>query len=86
MPRKKDPIKSTRLRLGDLNIKLGQDPKLDALYYELVELKKRKMAGRTILHRLLTGTILESLSPAQNVDAAKAAANDILSMFMVDDE
>ena len=34
MPRRKDMVPSVRLRLGDLNIKLGKDPKVDALYYE----------------------------------------------------
>lgn len=81
-----DKIKSVRLRLGDLNIKLGVDPKLDALYYEMLELKKSRLAGRTVLNRLLTGQILETMADQSQVEKAKVAALGILSMFMVDDD
>jgi predicted nucleotidyltransferase len=86
MARQKDLVPSVRLRLGDLNIKLGVDEKLDALYYELLELKKAKRAGRTVVKRLLTGSILETLAEPSQVEKAKSAAFDILSAFMVDDE
>ena len=81
-----DKVKSVRLRLGDLNIKLGVDPKLDALYYELLELKKSRMAGRTVLNHLLTGQILETMADQSQVAKAKSAAMDILGMFLVEDE
>jgi hypothetical protein len=86
MSRIKDKIPSIRMRLGDLNIKLGVDPKVDALYYELLELKKKRIAGPTILNRLLTGSILETLAEPSEVEKAKSAAVDILNMFLVDDD
>lgn len=86
MPRKKDAVPSVRLRLGDLNIKLGMDPKVDALYYELLELKKQRRAGNVILNRLLTGQILEATAEPSVVEKAKADALEILNTFMFDDE
>ncbi len=85
MARKKDSVPSVRLRLGDLNIKLGMDPKLDALYAELESLSKSRSKGRTVLNRLLTGAILEVLVEPSQVEKAKSAAVDILNMFMVED-
>lgn len=86
MPRKKDVVPSVRLRLGDLNIKLGVDPKVDALYYELLALKKQRRAGNVILNRLLTGQILESSVEPSLVEKARADALEILNTFMLDDE
>jgi len=86
MARIKDKVPSVRLRFGDLNIKLGKDPKVDALYYELLELKKKKLAGNTVLNRLLIGSILETLAEPSEVEKAKSAAVDILNMFLVDDD
>lgn len=86
MGRKKDAIPSVRLRLGDLNIKLGLDPKLDELYAELESISKTRNKGRTVLNRLLTGAILEVLVEPSQVEKAKNAAMDILNMFMVEDE
>lgn len=86
MSRKKDAVPSVRLRLGDLNIKLGMDPKLDALYEELNQLSKSRNKGRTILNRLLTGSILEVLAEPSQVEKARSAAVEILNMFLVDDE
>jgi hypothetical protein len=85
MSRKKDKIPSVRLRLGDLNIKLGVDPKLDALYEELNVLSKNRSKGRTILNRLLTGSILEVLAEPSQVEKAREAAVEILNMFLVED-
>lgn len=86
MPRRKDMVPSVRLRLGDLNIKLGKDPKVDALYYELLELKKHKRAGNEVLRRLLTGSILETSVEPSQVEKARADALEILNTFMVDDD
>lgn len=86
MARTKDKIPSIRLRFGDLNIKLGMDAKVDALYYKLLKLKKERKAGNFVLHSLLTGQILESMTEPSEVEKAKVAALGILDTFMLDDE
>jgi len=85
MARPKDKIPSVRLRLGDIFIKLGVDPKLDELYVYLKSLP-RGTKGRTVLNRLLTGAVLEVLAEPSQVEKAKSAAVDILNMFMVEDD
>jgi len=71
--RRPDAVKSTRLRLGDLNIKLGQDEKVDALYHELQELAKVGLKGKTVLTRLLTGQAMETVT-------ADTSSDEILRM------
>jgi hypothetical protein len=50
------------MRFGDLNIKPGQDEKVDALYRELQELSKLKLKGKTVLARLLTGQAMATMT------------------------
>lgn len=60
--RPRDEVRSVRLRLGDLQIKPGADPKIDALFDELQILSKQKLKGRTVLTRLLTGKAMETVT------------------------
>jgi|SRR3972149_6151419 len=60
--RKPDAVPSVRMRFGDLNIKPGEDEKIDALFHELNSLSKMRLKGRTVLSRLLSGEAMANIS------------------------
>ena len=74
---------SVRLRFGDGFIKLGQDPQVDALYERLKSLP-RGTKFRTVMTWLLTGAMMESAIPVDDVAEMKRAAEDIMAAFIVD--
>jgi hypothetical protein len=80
-PRNEKP--SVRLRLGDGNIQLGQDPEMDRLYERIQSLPHGKKF-RTVAMWLLTGAMLENAIPADDVEEMRKAAENIIAGFVVD--
>ena len=80
-PRNEKP--SVRLRFGDGNIQLGQDPDMDRLYERIQSLPHGKKF-RTVAMWLLTGAMLENAMPLEDVDWMRKAAEDIIANLVVD--
>ena len=80
-PRNEKP--SVRLRLGDGNLQLGQDPEMDRLYERIQSLPRGKKF-RTVATWLLTGAMLENAIPSEDVEGMRKAAEDIIANLVVD--
>ena len=80
-PRNEKP--SVRLRLGDGNLQLGQDPEMDRLY-ERIQSLPRGTKFRTVTMWLLTGAMLENAMPADDVEEMRKTAEDIIANLVVD--
>lgn len=80
--RHKNETPSTRLRLGEGNIILGQDPEMDALYRKIQELP-RGARFRTVCGWLITGAKMESHLPQEEIEEIKQAVDDIIGNFVV---
>ena len=80
-PRNEKP--SVRLRLGDGNLQLGQDPEMDQLYERIHSLPHGKKF-RTVTMWLLTGAMLENAIPSEDVEGMRKAAEDIIANLVVD--
>lgn len=74
---------SVRLRFGDGNIILGLDPQMDALYEKITELP-RGMKFKTVAKWLLTGAMMETALPPDDVEEMQKAAEEIMKNFVVD--
>ena len=74
---------SVRLRFGDGNIVLGRDPQMDALYEKIQNLP-RGTKFSTVATWLLTGAMMETALPPDEVDEMKKAAENIIANFVVD--
>lgn len=75
---------SVRLRFGDGNIVLGQDPEMDRLFERINNLA-RGTKFRTVATWLLTGAMMEVALPQDEVAEMRKAAEQIMSNFVVDD-
>ena len=75
---------SVRLRFGDGNIVLGRDLQMDALYEKIRNLP-RGTKFSTVATWLLTGAMMETALPPDEVDEMKKAAENIIANFVVDD-
>ncbi len=80
-PRNDKP--SVRLRFGDGYIQLGRDPEMDALYERIKNLPRGKKF-KTVATWLLTGAMMETALPQNEVEEMKKAAEDIIANFVVD--
>lgn len=80
--RKKNETESTRMRLGEGNIILGQDKEIDALYYRIQELP-RGTRFRTVLTWIISGSKMEHLLPEQDLEEIQQAVEDIIDNFVV---
>jgi len=74
---------SVRLRFGDGNIVLGRDPQMDALY-EKINAIPRGMKFATVAKWLLTGAMMETALPPDDVEEMQKAAEEIMRNFVVD--
>jgi len=74
---------SVRLRFGDGNIVIGLDPQMDALYEKINSLP-RGMKFKTVAKWLLTGAMMETALPPDDVAEMQKAAEDIMANFVVD--
>jgi len=74
---------SVRLRFGDGNIVLGLDPQMDALYEKINSLP-HGMKFQTVAKWLLTGAMMETALPPDDVAEMQKAAVDIMANFVVD--
>lgn len=84
MARIKDPNPSVRVRIEG-NLKRGVDPAIDTLLDWLEEQPKRRRF-QNVIRRLLMGGVLETAVDDGDLAAARAAAEQIISAFVVDDE
>lgn len=82
--RPKNEIPSVRLRFGDGNIVLGRDPQVDELYEKITSLP-RGTKFATVMKWLLTGAMMETALPPDDVAEMQKAAEDIMANFVVDD-
>lgn len=81
--RPKNEVASVRLRFGDGNIILGQDPEMDRLF-ERIKALPRGTKFKTVATWLLTGAMMEVALPPNEVELMKKAAEEIMANFVVD--
>ena len=74
---------SVRLRFGDGNIVLGLDPEMDRLY-EWIRSLPRGTKFKSVATRLLTGGMMETALPPDDVEEMRKAAEEIMANFVVD--
>ena len=74
---------SVRLRFGDGNIVLGRDPQMDELY-EKINAIPRGLKFSTVAKWLLTGAMMETILPPDDVAEMQKAAEEIMKNFVVD--
>lgn len=83
--RPKNEKQSVRLRFGDGNIVLGRDPEMDALYEKITTIPRgHKFA--TVAKWLLTGAMMETALPPDDVAEMQKAAETIIANLVVFDE
>ncbi len=73
---------SVRLRFGDGNIVLGLDPAMDQLYEKITKIP-RGLKFATVAKWLLTGAMMETVLPPDDVAEMQKAAEDIMKNLVV---
>lgn len=84
MARRRDEIPSERIRIEGC-LKRGVDPEVDKLLAWLDSLPKRKRFPM-VIQRLMMGGVLETVVEDGDLEAARAAAAQIIGAFVVDDD
>lgn len=84
MARPKNPTPSQRVRI-DGYLRRGEDPEIDKLldWFESLPPKRR---FPLVMQRLMMGGVIEAVVEDGDVAAARAAAAQISSAFVVDDD